>query len=159
MFVGYRQFVPQPPKLDDQQEAYSLAGRWLKLGLLKHRSLFTISTPQELYTANDLWERRMALIKEFPSKICAPKLVRDWNEKLVGEMHHLPGSRLFGLCRVKARPGDSVFVVPDCSFPMILRHAEQDPTCYKIIGAAWMAGGIMQGDVLGKLPETAISIV
>ena len=63
---------------------------------------------------------------------------------------------LFGVCRVQIQVNDELVVIPGCDVPLILRPLDGDGV-YRLVGAAYV-DGIMEGEAVGKLPETEIRI-
>ena len=67
-----------------------------------------------------------------------------------------PPLKLFGICRLKAKPRDTVAVIRGCPMPIILRKYGTREH-YRLVGAAAIAG-IMSGEVLDVIPKTNITI-
>lgn len=126
---------------------------FITTGLFKHRSLFKCSRPSELFSVEDILQKWIALLADLYQSL---DIEYAADSALQVDISILPLSQTFGICRVQAKVGDIVSVIRGCDFPLLLRKDEVSQH-YRIVGAAYVHG-IMNGEVLGKLPETKITI-
>ena len=105
---------------DDHQIDLETKGIFCELynaGLFRERSLFKFQPPPPL-SFNRGSAVAISWLMKGPS---SPPLPAGRPDKLTNDAEHMPLFEDFGICRVHAQVGDHIYVVPGCSFPLLLR--------------------------------------